>query len=58
MWFERSDGVKFEAEENSASFKMMSKDGTFKVLDGKTELTAAGKSEFSEIRNGSHPNES
>lgn len=38
MWFERSDGVKFEADENSASFKMMSKDASFKVLDdGKTE---------------------
>lgn len=29
MWFKRSDGVMFSASEDSASFKMMSKDGSF-----------------------------
>ena len=32
MWFKRSDGGLFSAEENSASFQLMSKDGSFETV--------------------------
>lgn len=33
VWFQRGDGVKFSAEEGSASYQLMKKDGSFTELD-------------------------